>query len=126
MQHHTPTTAHPKAVGYTHAVEASGRLLFISGQTPKRPDGSPVSTDPEEQIRQTYINLGNVLAAAGLGYEHLVHHRVFLASRRYRAALTAARREILGDLEPGITVVICGIYDEDWVTEIEAVAEFPA
>jgi 2-iminobutanoate/2-iminopropanoate deaminase len=126
LQPYTPSAAHPEARGYTHAVEASGRLLFISGQTPKRPDGGPVSEDPQEQIRQTYANLGTVLNEAGLGYEHLVHHRVFLASRRYRAALTAARREVLGDLKPGITVVICGIYDEDWVAEIEAVAEFPA
>jgi len=125
MQLHVPTD-HPKAVGYTHAVEASGRLLFISGQTPKRPDGGPVATEPVDQVRQTYANLENVLKTAGLGFEHLVHVRVFLASRRYAAALTAARREALGDLEPGITVVICGIYDEDWVCEIEAVAEFPA
>ena len=124
MQLHTPTD-HPKAVGYTHAVQTSGPLLLISGQTPKRPDGGPVATDPEEQFRQIYANLGNVLATAGLGFEHLVHVRVFLASRRYRQALTKVRREVLGDLEPGITVVICGIYDEDWVAEIEATAEFP-
>lgn len=124
MKLHTPTD-HPEAVGYTHAVETSGRLLFISGQTPKRPDGGPVATTPEDQIRQTYTNLGNVLKTAGLGFEHLVHVRVFLASRRYQQALTAVRREFFGDLKPGITVVICGIYNEDWVTEIEATAEFP-
>jgi 2-iminobutanoate/2-iminopropanoate deaminase len=124
MQLHVPVN-HPEAIGYTHAVETPGPLLFISGQTPKRPDGGPVATSPEDQLRQTYTNLRNVLETAGLGFEHLVHVRVFLASRRYAPALTKVRREMLGEHEPGITVVICGIYNEDWVAEIEAVAEFP-
>jgi enamine deaminase RidA (YjgF/YER057c/UK114 family) len=125
MRTHTPEN-HPTAIGYSHAVETSARLLFISGQTPKRPDGGPVAEDPVDQVRQTLANLKNVLETAGAGIENLVSVRCFLASRRYRDALRTARTEAFGDHLPALTVVICGIWDEDWVCEIEAVAELPA
>jgi enamine deaminase RidA (YjgF/YER057c/UK114 family) len=107
-------------------VQTDGPLLFVSGQTPKRPNGGPVASDPTDQIRQVFANIENVLKTAGAGFEHVVHLRVFLADRAHRQALKTARTEAMGDLRPGITVVICGIYDEAWVAEIEAVAELPA
>ena len=121
LRRHTPAD-HPVSVGYSHAVEASGRLLFVSGQTPKRPDGGPVADDPRDQLRQTWANLENVLRTAGAALEDLVHVRVYLSDREHRQALRDVRDEVLGDLEPALTVVICGIWDEAWVTEIEAVA----
>jgi 2-iminobutanoate/2-iminopropanoate deaminase len=121
---YTPSS-HPIATGYTHGVSTAGTLLFISGQTPKRPDGSPVAAMPEDQLRQIWANIRSVLAEAGAGFEHLVHVRVFLADRAHREAFSAVKREVLGELRPALTVVICGIYDEGWVAEIEAVAELP-
>jgi 2-iminobutanoate/2-iminopropanoate deaminase len=125
MKQHTPQ-AHPIALGYTHGVEVSGRLLFISGQTPKRPDGGPIAKDPEGQLRQIWRNIENVLQTAGAGLEHLAHVRVFLSDRSHREVFSKVRGEVLGGLRPGVTVVICGIWDEAWVAEIEAVAELPA
>ena len=125
MRTYTPEN-HPPAIGYSHAVETSGRLLFISGQTPKRPDGGPVATDPTEQCRQTFRNLVNVLETAGATVSDLVSVRCFLADRVHRDALREARKEIIGDHKPALTVVICGIWDESWVCEIEAVAELGA
>ena len=125
MKSYTPDQ-HPEAVGYSHAVEATGRLLFISGQTPKVPDGGPVAEKPIDQIRQTLNNLVNVLRAAGAGVEDLVSVRCYLASRDHRAAFRDARAEILGDHRPSLTVVVCDIWDEAWACEIEAVAELGA
>lgn len=124
MKLYTPED-HPKASGYTHGVVTDGPLLFISGQTPKRPDGGPIAETPEGQIRQIWENIENVLSTAGASLENLVHVRAFLADRAYREAFRQVRGEVLGDLKPGITVVICGIYDEAWVAEVEAVAEIP-
>jgi len=101
-----------------------GGLLFISGQTPEGPDGSS-SADPEEQLRQIWRNVSAVLAGAGLGLDALVHVRTFLASRAHRELNSRVRREVLGHHEPALTVVVCGLYDEAWVAEIEAVAELP-
>jgi 2-iminobutanoate/2-iminopropanoate deaminase len=124
VKFYTPEN-HPEAVGYTHGVATSGPLLFISGQTPKRPDGGPIADSPEDQLRQIWTNIKNVLDTAGAGLSNLVHVRVFLADRKYRDAYRHVRTEVLGDLRPGVTVVICGIFDEAWVAEIEAVAELP-
>ncbi len=124
MKLHTPAN-HPIALGYTHGVETEGRLLFISGQTPKRPDGGPVARDPEGQLRQIWANIENVLHTAGAELANLLHVRVFLADRSHKQVFSKVRGEVLGDLRPGVTVVICGIWDESWVAEIEAVAELP-
>jgi enamine deaminase RidA (YjgF/YER057c/UK114 family) len=125
MKAYTPEN-HPEAVGYSHAVETTGRLLFISGQTPKRPDGGPVAEAPVDQMRQTLNNLVNVLKTAGAGLEDLVSVRCYLASRDHRMAFREARQEILGDHKPALTVVVCDIWDEAWACEIEAVAELGA
>jgi 2-iminobutanoate/2-iminopropanoate deaminase len=125
MKLHTPEH-HPIAAGYTHGVEVEGRLLFISGQVPRRPDERPVAEDAEGQLRQIWANLENVLRTAGADFSNLVHVRVYLADHKYKDVFRKVRGEVLGDLRPGVTVVICGIWDESWVAEIEAVAELPA
>jgi len=117
---------HPQAAAYSHAVETSGRLLFISGQTPKLPDGGPVAEDPIDQIRQTLKNLVNVLDSAGAGVENLVSVRCYLADRVHRDAFRIARTEVFGEHKPALTVVVCQIWDEAWACEIEAVAELEA
>lgn len=104
-------------------METDGPLLFVSGQTPRRPDDQPVADSADGQMRQIWHNIGNVLSTAGVGFEAIVHIRAYLASRDHRAVFTSVRREFLGDLEPAITVVICDIYDEAWVAEVEVVAE---
>jgi enamine deaminase RidA (YjgF/YER057c/UK114 family) len=47
---------------------------------------------------------------------------MFLSDRRYRAENARVRNELLGERKPALTVIICGIYDEAWLLEIEAVA----
>lgn len=111
--------------GYVAGMVAGGSLLFISGQTPEGPDGVS-SLDPREQLRQVWRNLGAVLTGAGVGPEALVHVRTFLASRSHRALNTQVRQEVLGRHEPALTVVVCELYDERWVAEIEAVAQLPS
>ena len=40
----------------------------------------------------------------------------------YRAANAAVRKEVLGAHAPALTIIITGIYDEEWLLEIEAIA----
>lgn len=110
--------------GYVAGMTATGGLLFVSGQTPEGPDGvSP--TDAEGQLRQVWRNLAAVLAGAGVGMDALVQVRTFLASREHRELNSRIRQEVLGGHEPALTVVVCQLYDERWIAEIEAVAELP-
>ena len=118
---HPRNTAAPLG-GYSHGVATTGDLVFISGQTPEAADGSVGST-PEAQLRQVWANVVAVLSAAELDVRHLVHVRTFLASRAHREINTRVRREVLGTHAPSLTVVICDLYEDHWVAEIEAVAE---
>ena len=69
----------PTAVGpYSHAVR-TGNLLFCSGQIPIDPaSGKIEAQDVEGQVRQVIKNIRAVLAAEGVGLEHVVKAMVFL------------------------------------------------
>jgi 2-iminobutanoate/2-iminopropanoate deaminase len=108
--------------GYSHAVAASGDFVFISGQTPEAPDGT-VSNNPEQQLRQVWANVAAVLQAADLALDDLVLVRTYLSHRRHREANSEVRREVLGEHTPALTVVICELYEREWVAEVEAVAQ---
>ena len=64
---------------YSHAVEVEG-WVFLTGQIPNDPDdpAAPIPDGIEAQTRRTMENLRRVLAALGLGFEHVVAARVFL------------------------------------------------
>lgn len=70
----------PGAIGpYSQAIEVNG-MLFCSGQIPLRPDGTMVEGGVKEQAEQVMENIGGVLRAAGLGFEHIVKTTIFLSS----------------------------------------------
>ena len=120
---HNPATVHPPASGYCMGLEVKQhrRLLFISGQVPENPDGS-VPAGFEAQCEQAWRNVIAVLAAAGLGVEHLVKINTFLTDRSQVVANRAIRRKMLGGNEPASTVMIAETVDGKWLLEIEAIA----
>ena len=63
----------PKAMGaYSPAVKA-GNLLFVSGQIPIDPaSGALIDGDITAQTEQVMKNLGALLRAAGVGFDHVV------------------------------------------------------
>lgn len=107
--------------GYVAGMAAEGRLLFISGQTPEGPYGQ-VATEPEQQLRQVWANLQAVLDGAGAQMQDLVQVRTYLSDRAHRDINSSVRQDVLGGHEPALTVVVCQLYEDDWVAEIEAVA----
>jgi len=63
---------------YSHAIE-SGKVIYLSGQTPIDSNtGKLVEGDIVAQTEQCFINLFNVLAAAGLTSDNVVKVNVFL------------------------------------------------
>jgi 2-iminobutanoate/2-iminopropanoate deaminase len=62
------------------------------------------------------------MARAGMGLDNIVMHRSFLADRRYAMANRTVRQAVLGDRKPALTTIICGIFDEAWLLEVEAIA----
>jgi 2-iminobutanoate/2-iminopropanoate deaminase len=89
---------------YTDAVRA-GNLLFISGCVPIDADGNLVPGDVVAQARQTFANVGAVLAAAGAGFGDVVKVTVFLTDVDDRAAINTVRQEMFGAARPASTLV---------------------
>jgi 2-iminobutanoate/2-iminopropanoate deaminase len=120
---HNPAAVHAPSSGYSMGLELGQhrRLLFVSGQVPERSDGS-VPEGFEAQCEQAWRNVIEVLAAAGLGVEHLVKVNTFLTDRNQVMANRAVRRKMLGGHEPAITVMIAVTVDDKWLLEIEAIA----
>ena len=69
----------PAAIGpYSQAIKA-GKFVFLSGQIPLDPTtGVLVGDTAEEQARQVFRNISEVLAAAGLSMKNVVKTTVFL------------------------------------------------
>lgn len=114
-----------KSSGLSYAqaclVERPDRLLFISGQVPADANGK-VPASFEDQCRLAWRNVEAQLTAAGMALTDLVKVTVFLSDRQYRTANAAVRKEVLGSHAPALTIIITGIYDEEWLLEIEAIA----
>jgi enamine deaminase RidA (YjgF/YER057c/UK114 family) len=113
----------PTDASYAQAMEVSGfdRLVFVSGQVPATPQERVPETF-RDQARLAWRNVEAQLAQAGMTLKDIVKVTVFLADRIYRDESREVRHEVLGGHCPALTVIICGIYDEAWLLEIEAVA----
>jgi 2-iminobutanoate/2-iminopropanoate deaminase len=120
---HNPASVHAPSGGYSMGLELADhrRLLFISGQVPENADGS-VPDGFEAQCEQAWRNVIAVLAAAGLGVEHLVKVTTFLTDRSQVVANRAIRHKMLSGNEPALTVMIAETIDGKWLLEIEAIA----
>ncbi len=79
MKKAVATSEAPQAIGpYAQAVRA-GQWLFLSGQIGLDPtSGELVPGGVEAETERVLANLGAVLAAAGLGVEHVVRTTIYL------------------------------------------------
>ena len=119
----------PRARGYAHGIEASGRLVFTAGQIGWDPSGS-FAPDFAGQVRQALENVVAVLAEAGAGPEHVVRLTWYVTSREeYLGAqkeIGAAYRDVMGRHFPAMAVVVvAGLVEAEAKVEIEATAVVP-
>jgi enamine deaminase RidA (YjgF/YER057c/UK114 family) len=124
--HKTPINAPdaPKPVSRYHQamlVEGAQCTLYISGQIPVSAAGA-VPADFEEQARLVWANIEAQLRAAGMTLDNLVKVTFFLSDRTYAMANRKVREEVLGKRDIALTAIICGIFDDAWLLEIEAIA----
>jgi enamine deaminase RidA (YjgF/YER057c/UK114 family) len=120
----------PRARGYAHGIEATGRLVLTAGQIGWGPDGGFPSSDLAGQVRQTLENVLAVLAEAGAGPEHVVRLTWYVTSREeYLAAqkeIGEAYRAVMGRHFPAMAVVVvAGLVEAEAKVEIEATAVVP-
>jgi 2-iminobutanoate/2-iminopropanoate deaminase len=113
----------PVGGGYSNALQILefNRLVFVSGQVPMEPDG----TVPEgfaAQCRRAWRNVEAQLLAADMRLQNVVKVTTFLSDRAYGKENRVVRKEFLGDLNPALTTIVCDIFDEAWLLEIEVIA----
>jgi 2-iminobutanoate/2-iminopropanoate deaminase len=116
----------PAPVGpFSHAVEVDG-WVFVTGQMPTDPDDekAPLPAGIEAQTRRVMDNLILVLRGAGLGLEHVVATRVFLAhfARDYGPMNEIYRSYFPADRLPARTCVGVTGLARDALVEIDFIA----
>lgn len=113
----------PAIPTYAQAMEVRGidRLLFISGQIPANVKFE-VPTTFYDQSNLAWANVIAQLEAADMTMDNLVKVTVFLSDRKYTDDYRRSRDEVLGDHRIGLTTIVCDIFDDAWLLEIEAIA----
>ena len=119
---HSPYEA---VFGFSRAVVAGGRVL-VAGTAPIPPGGGPPPDGAYPQARLCLDLIGEALARAGAGLEHVVRTRIYLTDAGYWSEVARAHGETFADIRPAATaVVVSGLLDPAWLVEIEAEALLP-
>jgi reactive intermediate/imine deaminase len=105
-------------------VEAKGRMVFISGMTSRRPDGSIAGIgDIEAQTRQVCENLKAAVEAAGGTMDDICRVDVYVRNMEHFDAIHKVRREYFKAPAPASTMVeICKMTSPEYLIEINAIA----
>ena len=111
---------------YTDAV-AAGDLVFVSGVVPVDAEGRLVGGgDVVAQARKVFESMGEVLRAAGCGFEDVVKVTIFLTDVDDRSKINPVRQEAFGETRPASTLVeISRLAIPGAKIEVEAVAALP-
>ena len=109
---------------YSPALRA-GELLFMSGQIPIDPaTGQLVQGDAAVQARRAMDNLGALLKAAGLSFDHVVRTTVFLADMNDFAVMNEVYASYFTEPRPARATVQVARLPRDARIEIDAIAMY--
>ena len=118
----------PKPSGFSHGIEASGRLLFLAGQTAQDAEGRIVAPgDLVGQFQQALANVGAVVGARGGTLKDLVKLTFYVRDKNdYRdktKAIGKIYREMMEGHYPATTLVeVAALWDDAALIEIDGIA----
>jgi 2-iminobutanoate/2-iminopropanoate deaminase len=123
MRQAVSTEAAPSAIGpYSQAIRA-GSLLFVSGQVPIDPaTGAIVDGDIAAQTRRVLQNVGAILEAAGVSFDHVVRTTVFLTDMDDFAAMNEVYATCFTSPAPARATVQVSRLPRDARIEIDVIA----
>ena len=106
------------------AIEAKGKLVFVSGMTARRPDGTVAGIgDIEEQTRQVCENIKQALEAAGARMEDVCRIDVHLRNIGDRERFNKVRKQYWPTNPPASTLVeVSKLASPEYLVEITAIA----
>ena len=98
---------------------ASGKLLFVSGQTAATAEGV------EAQTRAVLERVGAVLTAAGTDFQHVLRCNIYLKDVADFPKMNGIYKEFFTSEHPARTTIGAVLVDPRILVEIDAVAELP-
>jgi enamine deaminase RidA (YjgF/YER057c/UK114 family) len=106
------------------AVEAKGKLVFVSGMTARRADGTIAGIgDIEEQTRQVCENIKHALEAAGASMDDVCRIDVHLRNIGDRERFNKVRQQYWPANPPASTLVeVSKLASPEYLVEITAIA----
>ncbi len=129
-KHEVTSDAIRKPVGHfsqATVVEAKGRLVFISGMTARRPDGTIAGIgDVRAQTKQVCENIKSAVEAAGGTLDHVCRVDVYVRNMEHFEAIHEVRREYFKPPLPASTMVeVTKMVSAEYLIEINAIAVIP-
>jgi len=105
-------------------IEAKGRLVFVSGMTARRPDGSIAGIgDIEVQTRQVCENIKAAVEGAGGNLGDVCRVDVFVRNMEHFDVIHKVRREYFKPPLPASTMIeVTKMVSPDYLIEINAIA----
>lgn len=111
--------------GYARAVvlpDPGGDWILVSGTTGYDYTNMTIASDAGAQARQCCANIESALHQAGVGPEHVVRIRIYLAKRKDFDAVAAEIASFCAPSRPANTTVITPLVDEQMLVEMEVCA----
>jgi 2-iminobutanoate/2-iminopropanoate deaminase len=108
-------------------IEARGRIVFISGMTARRPDGTIAGVgNITEQTKQVLENIKSAVEAAGGSMDDICRVDVYVRNMEHFKEIHAVRSQYFKAPLPASTMVeICKMTSPDYLIEINAIAVLP-
>ncbi len=105
-------------------IEATGRLVFVSGMTARRPDGSIAGVgDVSEQTRQVCENVQTAVREAGGSLADVCRVDVYVRNMEDFAKIHEVRAQYFSEPLPASTMVeVSKLAHPDYLIEINAIA----
>ncbi|WP_018349549.1 RidA family protein [Longispora albida] len=119
-----------KPSGFSHAVAAEGRYVFLAGQTALDAEGKIISGGVVEQFEQALGNLLTALRAAGGTPDQLAKVTIYIVDmedyKANAAAIGQVWKRLAGrDYPAAAGIGISRLWDIEALVEIEAIAVVP-
>ncbi|MDH3233805.1 MAG: RidA family protein [Alphaproteobacteria bacterium] len=108
-------------------IKAAGTLVFISGMTARKPDGSIAGVgDVEAQTKQVCENLKSAIETAGGTLDDICRVDVYVRNMEHFDLIHKVRRQYFSAPPPASTMVEVNKFTSpDYLIEINAIAVLP-
>jgi enamine deaminase RidA (YjgF/YER057c/UK114 family) len=123
----TPKSIRPPFANYSHGmvIPAGHRLVFASGQLGITVDDQ-IPEEAGAQAELCFRAIGEILAAAEMGFGNLVRINAFVTDRAYLKSYMEARDRFVEAPPPASTlVIVSGFARAEFKVEVEVIAAAP-